>query len=91
MVFATMLAALCPAAAVAFAVQLGSVAIGAVSHQEGEPKPFKTESNRTGKERLGGKWSDEQRVDNCNVPLELRGAKPRPDQCVDDPSTRSRR
>lgn len=38
---------------------------------------------RTAKERLGGKASDEQRVDNCKVPLDLRGPKPRPDQCGD--------
>jgi hypothetical protein len=36
---------------------------------------------RTAKERLGGKASDEQRVDNCNVPPDLRGPKPRPDEC----------
>jgi hypothetical protein len=36
---------------------------------------------RTAKERLSGKAADEQRVDNCKVPLELRGAKPRPDDC----------
>jgi hypothetical protein len=24
----------------------------------------------TGKERLGPKWSDEQRIDNCNVPAD---------------------
>ncbi len=42
---------------------------------------------RTAKERLGGKASDEQRVDNCKVPLELRGPKPRPDQCGDGSST----
>jgi hypothetical protein len=41
------------------------------------------EAPRTGKERLGGKASDEQRVDNCKVPPELRGPKPRPDQCAD--------
>jgi hypothetical protein len=41
------------------------------------------EPTRTGKERLGGKGADEQRVDNCKVPLDLRGAKPRPDQCPD--------
>jgi hypothetical protein len=35
----------------------------------------------TGKERLGPKWTDEQRVDNCNVPLDKRGATPRPDTC----------
>jgi hypothetical protein len=38
---------------------------------------------RTAKERLGGKASDEQRVDNCKVPRNLRGHKPRPDQCGD--------
>jgi hypothetical protein len=30
---------------------------------------------RTAKERLGVKASDEQRVDDCKVPIELRGAK----------------
>jgi hypothetical protein len=47
-------------------------------------RPAKTESPgpvRTGKERLGNKWSDEQRVDNCRVPPEKRGTKPRPDTC----------
>jgi hypothetical protein len=36
----------------------------------------------TGKERLGPKWTDEQRVDNCNVPVEKRGSKPRPSACT---------
>jgi hypothetical protein len=36
---------------------------------------------KTGKERLGDKASDEQRVDNCKVPPERRGPKPRPDDC----------
>ena len=35
----------------------------------------------TGKERLGEKWTDEQRTDNCKVPLDKRGPKPRPDTC----------
>ena len=39
---------------------------------------------RTAKERLGSKASDEQRVDNCKVPLDLRGQKPRPDECSSD-------
>jgi hypothetical protein len=39
------------------------------------PKPL------TGKERLGEKWQDEQRIDNCNVPLDKRGTKPRPEAC----------
>jgi hypothetical protein len=36
---------------------------------------------RTGKERLSSKAADEQRVDNCKVPPELRGATARPDTC----------
>jgi hypothetical protein len=36
----------------------------------------------TGKERLGEKWEDEQRIDNCKVPLDKRGTTPRPDSCA---------
>ncbi len=36
----------------------------------------------TGKERLGRKWTDEQRIDNCNVPIDKRGTKPRPSTCA---------
>jgi len=46
---------------------------------------------RTGKERLGGKASDEQRVDNCKVPPGLRGSTPRPDDCGDRTTTPSGR
>ena len=35
----------------------------------------------TGKERLGEKWMDEQRIDNCKVPVDKRGPKPRPSTC----------
>ena len=46
---------------------------------------------RTAKERLGSKASDEQRVDNCKVPLDLRGPKPRPHECSSDgPSTEAK-
>ena len=34
---------------------------------------------RTLKDCLSDKASDEQRIDNCHVPLERRGTKPRPD------------
>lgn len=34
---------------------------------------------QTLKERLSDKASDEQRIDNCRVPIERRGATPRPD------------
>jgi hypothetical protein len=39
----------------------------------------------TGKERLGRKWTDEQRVDNCKVPVDKRGSRPRPSACPDVP------
>ncbi|MCP3476876.1 hypothetical protein NLM33_42725 [Bradyrhizobium sp. CCGUVB1N3] len=35
----------------------------------------------TGKERLGPKWTDEQRIDDCNVPPDKRGASLRPITC----------
>ena len=40
----------------------------------------------TGKERLGRKWMDEQRIDNCNVPVDKRGSKPRPSGCLHTPT-----
>jgi hypothetical protein len=40
----------------------------------------------TGKERLGRKWMDEQRIDNCNVPIDKRGTKPRPSICHSAPA-----
>ena len=39
----------------------------------------------TGKERLGPKWTDEQRLDNCKVPIAKQGTKPRPSACADIP------
>jgi hypothetical protein len=49
----------------------------------GEPAPDSAASPapRTGKERLGRKWMDEQRIDNCNVPIDKRGSRPRPSVC----------
>lgn len=35
----------------------------------------------TGKERLGRKWMDEQRIDNCKVPADKQGSKPRSSAC----------
>jgi ribosomal protein L27 len=58
------------------------VAPSAMARADGEPSEI-----RTAKERLGVKASDEQRVDNCKVPIELRGAKLRPDECGDGAST----
>jgi hypothetical protein len=55
--------------------------------QPGSPKPQAVSPTEmppvlTGKERLGRKWTDEQRIDNCNVPIAKRGTKPRPDNCA---------
>lgn len=48
-----------------------------------------TETSRpvlTGKERLGPKWTDEQRIDNCHVPVDKRGTRQRPSTCPNTPS-----
>jgi hypothetical protein len=61
-----------------------------VSAQNGAPaRSAETIQQRTltGKERLGRKWTDEQRIDNCNVPPDKRGAKPRPSACPHAPSS----
>ena len=60
------------------------VAPGAVALAESEASHV--QPIRTAKERLGVKASDEQRVDDCKVPIELRGAKSRPDACGDSAS-----
>ncbi|HYG85916.1 MAG TPA: hypothetical protein VD978_06630 [Azospirillum sp.] len=39
---------------------------------------------KTAKERLSDKASDEQRVNNCKVPLDRRGPKVRPEGCKPD-------
>ncbi|MFW5426221.1 MAG: hypothetical protein ACKE8R_03115 [Methylophagaceae bacterium] len=36
---------------------------------------------KTAKQRLGKKWSDDQRVNNCKVPIQFRGLKSRPNKC----------
>jgi hypothetical protein len=73
-------AALAPVTAGAQAVPLGA--------NNGAPlaAPAYGAARLTGKERLGEKWQDEQRVDNCKVPLDKRGAAPRPDSCARAPA-----
>jgi hypothetical protein len=41
-----------------------------------------TDRPLTGKERLARKWMDEQRADDCKVPVDKRGPTPRPDCTV---------
>jgi hypothetical protein len=43
-----------------------------------ETKQDTKPESKTAKERSSRKWFDEQRIDNCRVPVELRGATPRP-------------
>jgi hypothetical protein len=85
------LAALGAAAAMTLMAQITLASTREGSRLEGEARELKAAPVRTGKERLGGKASDEQRVDNCNVPLELRGPTPRPDDCRKSDATPSRR
>src|SRR5215831_4779069 len=51
------------------------------SHTAKGPETSLISTVLTGKERLGRKWMDEQRIDNCKVPIEKRGTKPRLDTC----------
>ena len=46
----------------------------------GRPPPRQLPVQKTAKERLSGKDSDEQRVDDCKVPPERR-TRPRPTAC----------
>jgi hypothetical protein len=51
------------------------------------PNPaFKPLEVLAGKERLGKKWMDEQRIDNCKVPIDKRGTKRRPSTCSQVPT-----
>ena len=61
------------------AISLNSVALAADAAPTKSP-PAQT-TVKTGKERLGDKASDEQRVDDCKVPPERRGRRIRPDRC----------
>jgi hypothetical protein len=78
-------------AAIALAMQAGLNSTSAEPRQESIGRQFPTESARTGKERLGGKASDPQRVDNCKVPLDQRGSTPRRDDCGNATSTPPKR
>jgi hypothetical protein len=51
------------------------------SHAAKGPETSLVSTVLTGKERLGRKWMDEQRIDNCKVPIDKRGTKPRLDAC----------
>jgi hypothetical protein len=72
------------------AVALMLCAGGGHAESDAQPPPrtaaeTSAKADETLKERLSDKASDEQRVDNCKVPLDRRGTKARPEGCkLDD-------
>jgi hypothetical protein len=91
MVSSTMLVTMSRMTAMTLMAQVGVAPSTGASREQGEAKQSQAQPTRTGKERLGGKASDDQRTDNCNVPPDLRGPKPRPDSCGDGAGTRPER
>jgi hypothetical protein len=71
---------------------LGFVPSASAQYDRSAPAPTHAASSDdapaslTGKERLGRKWMDEQRIDNCNVPPDRRGTKPRSAICKHVPT-----
>jgi hypothetical protein len=63
--------------------------VSCASAQDGTLDSTHTAPRRalTGKERLGPKWTDEQRIDNCRVPVDKRGTKLRSSICPNSPSS----
>jgi hypothetical protein len=72
-----------PALALAFAI-LGA-SYGFAEDRAPAARDSRTAPNTidslTGKERLGRKWMDEQRIDDCKVPPDKQGARPRSRAC----------
>jgi hypothetical protein len=73
----------------AFAVQSSVASADDAPRETASEVPQK--ATLTVKERLSGKAADEQRVDNCKVPLDQRGPKPRPDACPEGASSATQR
>ena len=72
-----------------FAIALAWPAIAQNGPSPEQPTAISATAPRTltGKERLGRKWMDEQRIDNCNVPIDMRGTRPRPSACPHVPTS----
>jgi hypothetical protein len=68
------------------ALQISFAAQAAAQDAVGQRGSSLAGQTLTGKERLGRKWMDEQRIDNCNVPVDKRGSKPRPSVCPHVPT-----
>ncbi|AMV45078.1 hypothetical protein [Paraburkholderia caribensis] len=71
--------------AIAYVLVVLVTAAGAATAQAADaaaPVDTAASEPKTLKERLGDKASDDQRVDNCKVPVAERGSKLRPDDCL---------
>jgi len=68
-----------------FAICLTSPAVAQNARSPDQLAPVQ-QGTLTGKERLGPKWTDEQRIDNCKVPVDKRGTKPRSNACPPIPT-----
>jgi hypothetical protein len=65
--------------AAAFLASIVSLPAIDVAAQDTTPLPA---GRDTLKQRLGHKWSDAQRVNDCKVPPERRGESKRPSECA---------
>ncbi len=59
-----------------------SAMLAAAQPPRGSAMAAATTAAATGKERLGDKASDNQRVNDCRVPPEKRGPSKRPTECA---------
>jgi hypothetical protein len=75
------------ACALVFATLSGSHGFAQDRRSAGDDaKPAPNIDSLTGKERLGRKWMDEQRIDNCKIPLDKQGTRPRSSACPHIPT-----
>lgn len=73
---------------IVLALGLLSVSASAQAPPDQRPPSRQQTAAETLKERLSDKASDEQRVNNCKVPKDRRGPKPRPG-CPEDEANRA--
>ena len=71
---------------VALCLDLPAAAQNAPAPEQHTPNAAVQQGTLTGKERLGRKWMDEQRIDNCKVPIDKQGTKPRSSACPHIPT-----
>ena len=69
---------------VALSISFGHAQDASRTPMQAVPQSTTVPQRHTLKERLSDKASDDQRVDNCKVPLDRRGPKIRPDSCDHD-------